>query len=87
MSEAVELYLAGKDLQEEGELLSAGARETIQDQLREHQARKARVNHRLILWSLVETTRLDSKSLQRDMPEVYSMFLKPSSHAVLQVRR
>jgi predicted phage-related endonuclease len=85
--ELVSLYLAGQDLKEEGEQLVSRARETIQAQLQEHQARKARVNGSLVIWSQVETTKFDGKALQVRLPEIYAQFLKPSSYTRLEVRR
>jgi predicted phage-related endonuclease len=85
--ETVSLYLAGQELKEEGEQLVSQAKETIQAQLQEHQARKARVNGSLVIWSQVETTKLDGKALQSMRPEIYAEFLKPSTYTRLEVRR
>jgi hypothetical protein len=85
--EAVQLYHAGQELKEEGEQLVTQAKETIQSQLHQHGAAKARAHGALILWSQVETTRFDHKALQAKMPEVYAQFLKPSTYSRLEVRR
>jgi hypothetical protein len=85
--EAVQLYLAGQELKEEGEQLVSQAKDTLQQHLLEHNATKARAGSSLVLWSSVETTRLDGKTLQAKMPDVYAQFLKPSTYTRLEIRR
>jgi hypothetical protein len=85
--DAVQLYIAGQELKEEGEQLASRARETLTDQLRSHAASKARVRGNVVLWSQVETTRFDGKALQKDRPEIYAEFLKPSTYTRLEIRR
>jgi hypothetical protein len=84
---AVELYQAGKELQDEGEALVTQAKETLQQQLLDHDATKARANGNLVLWTQVETTRFDAKALQKEKPDLYATFLKPSHYQRLEVRR
>lgn len=87
MPEAVSLYAAGQDLKEEGEALVSQAKEILQQQLLAHGATKARVNGSLVLWSQVETTRFDGKAFQREKPELYAQYLKPSTYQRLEIRR
>jgi hypothetical protein len=84
---AIDLYNAGRDLQEEGESLVSQAKENLQQQLLDHNATKARANGSLVLWSQVETTRFDAKALQKEKPDLYAAFLKPSHYQRLEVRR
>jgi hypothetical protein len=85
--DAVQLYLAGQELKDEGEQLVSQAKETLQTQLHQHGGTKARAGDSLVLWSQVETTRFDGKALQAKMPEVYAQFLKPSTYTRFEIRR
>ena len=85
--QALDLYEAGQSLQEEAESLTSKARAQILAALESHRATKARANGSLVLWSKVETAKFDSKAFEKEKPDLYAAFLKPSSYQRLELRR
>lgn len=84
--EAMELYIAGQQLKEEGEQLASKAKDTILDGLVHHGATRASAKGYTAVWSEVTTSRLDAKDLQKAHPEIHAQFVKPSTYTRLEVR-
>lgn len=84
--EALAVYQSGVALRDEGEGLMTRARDALQTALAAHNVTKARADGIVVSWTSIETSRLDSKELQRQFPELYTQFLKPSIQSRFDVR-
>jgi predicted phage-related endonuclease len=84
--QAVEQHEEAKRLKDDGETMASQARDSILDALCLHQTTKATVAGRQVVWSTVETVKLDSKSLKEAYPDLYFQYEKESSYAKLTVK-
>lgn len=75
-----------KLLKEEAEARIAELENIIKSEMKEQNAEKLIVGEYKCSLAMVTSNRIDSKALQENRPDIYSIFVKPSTYERLTIR-
>ena len=74
----VQEYMAGKEAEESGKLKKQEAENRLKDMLQEHEQGITQAGAKII-WKTVNSSRLDSKRLKADLPDIAAKYSAESS--------
>ena len=75
-----------KLLKEEAEARIAELENIIKSEMKEQDTNKMVVGEYKCSLAVVTSNRIDSKALQENRPDIYSLFIKPSTYEKLTIR-